>query len=95
MRDIVKAIRDSEISMLKKMSKSKAVPFDPKKPKSVRVYVATRFPEWQDRCVSVVKEAYDKERDAVDDQKIRELLTSQGLMKDKKVMPFVQAFKVS
>ncbi len=93
LRETVKTIRESETSMLKKMSKSKAVAFDPKKPKSVRIYVASTFPEWQDRCVAVVKDAYDAERDKVDDQKVRELLAAQGLMKDKRSMPFVQAFK--
>ena len=94
MRETVKTVRDSETSMLKKMSKSKAVAFDPKKPKSVRLYVATTFPEWQDRCVAAVREAYDEARDKVDDQKVREVLTREGLMKEKRAMPFVQAFKV-
>ena len=94
MRTITKEIRDSELSMLKKVSKSKQAPFDPKKPKSVRIYVALSFPEWQDRCVAIVKDSYDAEKDKVDDQKVRELLTAQGMMKDKRAMPFVQAFKV-
>jgi leucyl-tRNA synthetase len=94
MRGTVKTMRDSEAAMLKKLGKNKTAPFDPKKPKSVRIFVATTFPEWQDRCVRVVRDAYDAEKDKVDDQKVRELLTAQGLMKDKRAMPFVQAFKV-
>lgn len=101
MRDTVKMIRDAEITLLKKMGKSKGKSkggepsFDPKKPKSVRVYVATTFPEWQNTCVGAVKEAYSAEHDKVDDVKVREILTENGLIKDKRVMPFVQAFKVS
>ncbi|KAI5118474.1 hypothetical protein M0805_003735 [Coniferiporia weirii] len=93
MRGTLKTMRDSELAMLKKLGKSKSAPFDPKKPKSVRVYVATQFPEWQNRVVAIVQEAYDPKGDVVDDQKIRELLQTQGLIKDKRVMPFAQALK--
>lgn len=96
MRGTIKTIRDAEATLLKKMSKSKggSPAFDPKKPKSVRIYVATAFPEWQDICVEAVKAAYQADADKVDDVKVRELLTEKGLIKDKRVMPFVQAFKV-
>ncbi|KAL5525184.1 CDC60 [Sanghuangporus sanghuang] len=93
MRGTLKTMRDSEISMLKKLSKSKAAPYDPKKTKSARIYVATRFPEWKNRVVAIVQEAYDAEKDKVDDVKIRELLQAQGLIKDKRAMPFAQLFK--
>ena len=95
MRGTIKMIRDAELAMLKKMSKSKSTPFDPKKPRSVRIYVATTFPEWQNRCVKIVEEAYDAEKEKVDDKKIRELLAKEGLIKDKRAMPFAQLFKVS
>ncbi|THH03720.1 hypothetical protein EW145_g6059 [Phellinidium pouzarii] len=67
---------------------------DPKKQKSVHIYVATWFPEWQDHVVVIIKEAYDTEKEKVDDQKVCELLQAQGLIKDKHAMPFVQLFKV-
>jgi len=100
MRGTIKTIRDAEAVLVKMMSKGKdkakkggQMMFDPRKPKSVRVYVATRFPEWQDTCVQAVREAYEKEADRVDDVKVRELLMAKGLIKDKRAMPFVQAFK--
>ncbi|CAL1697931.1 unnamed protein product [Somion occarium] len=95
MRDTTKTMRDAELSLLKKMNKGKGAqaPYDPKKPKAVRIYVATRFPEWQDGCVQVVKDAYDPEREKVDDAKVRGLLIQRGMIKDKKAMPFIQAFK--
>jgi leucyl-tRNA synthetase len=96
LRGMIKTIRDSELALLKKMGKTKgAASFDPKKPKSVRIYVATAFPEWQDQCVQAVKDAYSEGESSVDDVKLRELLTTRGLIKDKRAMPFVQAFKVS
>ncbi|EIM84266.1 leucyl-tRNA synthetase [Stereum hirsutum FP-91666 SS1] len=93
MRDTVKTIRDAELSLLKKMGKGKQASYDPKKPKAVRVYVATKFPEWQDACVSAVKEAWDDEKEKVDDAKVRSILTAKGLLKEKRAMPFVQLFK--
>jgi leucyl-tRNA synthetase len=99
MRDTIKTIRDAEVSLVKKIGKSKdkgkggGVAFDSKKPKSVRIYVSTAFPEWQDKCVQAIKDSYSKETQTVDDAKIREELTKQGLIKDKRAMPFVQGFK--
>lgn len=96
MRGTIKTMRDAELSLLKKMNKGKQgqATYDPKKPRAVRIYVSTTFPEWQDQCVQVVREAYSEEHDKVDDKKVRDLLTARGLIKDKRAMPFVQAFKV-
>ncbi|CCM04136.1 uncharacterized protein FIBRA_06298 [Fibroporia radiculosa] len=95
MRGTIKTMRDAELSLLKKMNKGKQgqVLYDPTKPRAVRIYVATAFPAWQDQCVQAVKDAYVPEADKVDDAKVRELLTQRGLIKDKRAMPFVQAFK--
>lgn len=99
MRETIKTIRDAEVSLLKMMSKvkGKKAPtesmFDPKKPKAVRIYVATTFPEWQNTCVQVIKDSYGETADKVDDAKVKQLLTENGLIKDKRVMPFIQAFK--
>ncbi|KAI0063343.1 leucyl-tRNA synthetase [Artomyces pyxidatus] len=95
MRGLVKTVRDAELALLKKMGKAKggAPPYDPKKPRAVRVYVATRFPEWQDSCVQAVQEAWEPAAGKVDDARVRVLLTGKGLIKDKRAMPFVQLFK--
>lgn len=100
MRGTLKMIRDAETTLLKKLQKGKkgttdGPSFDPKLPKSVRVYVATQFPEWQEICVQAVREAYSETEDRVDDVRVRAALTERGLIKDKRAMPFVQAFKVS
>ncbi|KAF8920816.1 hypothetical protein CPB85DRAFT_1211532 [Mucidula mucida] len=99
MRGTTKMIRDAETSLLKllnkkgKGKKDEANLFDPKKPKSVRVYVASLFPEWQNTCVQVVKDSYAVAADKVDDAKVKQLLTERGLIKDKRAMPFIQGFK--
>lgn len=100
MRSTLKTIRDAETTLLKKLQKGKkgkpdGPSFDPKAPKSVRVYVATRFPEWQEICVQAIRKAYSEAEDTVDDVRVRAILTERGLIKDKRVMPFVQAFKVT
>jgi len=100
MRGTIKIIRDAEVSLLKALTKAKGKKsstdtfYDPKKPKAVRIYVATTFPEWQDTCVQIIKEAYSKEEDKVDDAKVKQLLIEKDLIKDKRPMPFIQAFKV-
>ncbi|THH28181.1 hypothetical protein EUX98_g6001 [Antrodiella citrinella] len=97
MRETTKTMRDAELSLLKKLTKGKgaaqAAAYDPKKPKAVRIYVATGFPEWQNACVQIVKDAYDEAADKVDDAKARDLLKERGMIKDKRAMPFIQAFK--
>lgn len=93
-RGTVKSIREAEGQLLKKLKSKGGAPFDPRKPKTVRIFVATRFPEWQDRVVQAVRDAYDGQSGKVDDGRVREVLSKQGLMKDKRVMPFVQAMKV-
>ena len=102
MRGTVKTIRDAEISFQKAMAKARGKKgaqdqklFDPTKAKAVRVYVATQFPEWQDQCVEAVKRSYMKEEDKVDDAGVKRILTENGLIKDKRAMPFVQLFKVN
>ena len=99
MRGTIKAIRDTEVSLLKALARMKGRKtsdtfYDHKKPKAVRIYVATAFPDWQDTCMQIIKEAYSKEEDKVDDAKVKELLTERELIKDKRAMPFIQAFKV-
>ena len=96
-RGVTKMMRDAEASLLKLLSRSKGkgpVTFDPKKPKSVRIYVATEFPVWQNICVDIVKQAYVGDKDKVDDSKVKDLLVEKGLIKDKRAMPFIQMFKV-
>jgi len=56
--------------------------------------VATAFLEWQNACVEAVRAVYDEVGDKVDDGKVRDVLSEKGLIKDKRAMPFVQAFKV-
>ncbi|KAF7320806.1 hypothetical protein HMN09_00167000 [Mycena chlorophos] len=101
MRGTTKQMRDAEAALVKFANKSKGKKteaqgrpaYDPKQPKAVRIYVATTFPQWQNDCVQIVQDAYSAETDKVDDVKVRAALTERGLIKDKRVMPFIQDFK--
>lgn len=91
-RKTTKSIRDAELNLLKK-KKGKAVvnEFKANEPKSLKIFVATKFPEWQEGCLAVLKENY--QNGVFDDAKIRTELGAQGLLKNKKAMPFVQEQK--
>ena len=59
MRSTAKSARDAKATLQKMLRKIKPKKdgkiFDPKVPKSLRIYVATSFPEWQDACVQIIK----------------------------------------
>ncbi|PWN42036.1 leucyl-tRNA synthetase [Ceraceosorus guamensis] len=93
-RATTKTIRDGEATILKRKSKGKdSSGFDPKKPKAVKVFVATEFPNWQNACVQAIKSHLDEKTGAVDDKGVRQALAEAGIVKDKRVMPFVMNFK--
>lgn len=96
-RGLIKSIRDAEGAIIKRKAKGKTAnlkPYDEKKPKGVKIYVAKSFPKWQDAAVKLSKEHYDEKAGKMDDVKLREALNAQGLLKDKRVMTFVPALKV-
>ncbi|CAO1622884.1 unnamed protein product [Parajaminaea phylloscopi] len=94
-RSMIKTIRDAELTLLKRKSKGKNVgaSYDEKKPKAVRIFIAKNFPAIQDACVNAIKANYNSSTGAVDDAAVREELNKQGLLRDKRAMPFVVAFK--
>jgi leucyl-tRNA synthetase len=96
MRGVVDSIRSAEAQLSKKKTKGKtAGAYDPSKPKAARVYVAAEFPEWQNKCVEVVRKVYDEQTGKVDEAALKKESVAAGLVKDKKAMPFIQLFKVS
>jgi leucyl-tRNA synthetase len=90
----IKRARDAEAVLAKKKAKGKGAAYDPAKPKALNIFVARRFPEWQDAAVSAVKEAYDEKTETVDRAKLKEVIIQRDLIKDKRVMPFCVQFEV-
>lgn len=61
-RRTIKSIRDTELSLQKKKKKGKDVKSDynPNAPKSIKIFVANKFPEWQEQVLAIAKEHYDE-----------------------------------
>ena len=55
-RHVANNIGSTEGSMMKKAGKGKALEYDPKKDKKLTIYIATSFPEWQQKCIDLVRE---------------------------------------
>jgi leucyl-tRNA synthetase len=99
MRGTIKTIRDAELLLAKKKAKKGGAggptAYDPtSSKKSVNIFVASSFPPWQDQSMEIMERAYDAKAGAVDDAKIKDELTKLGLLKDKRIMPFIQLQKV-
>ncbi|KAI9292380.1 leucine-tRNA ligase [Neoconidiobolus thromboides FSU 785] len=94
LRKTIKKVRDQEITSQKKGKKGKAaVAFDPSKPKSLTLYIASTFPDWQEKVIGIQKQYYNESTKTFDDVALRQALTEAKLMADKKVMPFVNEIK--
>ncbi|CAK7226533.1 cytosolic leucyl tRNA synthetase [Sporothrix bragantina] len=88
-RNTTSNITAAEGQQAKKLAKGKAVAFDPKQTKKLTVFVAEAFPEWQDKCIEVVKQVL-QETGSVDVKGVSGKLDKAEL---KKSMPFIQALK--
>lgn len=104
-RSTLKEVRDRQIALDKLKAKAKKgvgkagqigapVP-DREKPMKARLYVAKSWPEWQNKIVDAVKANFDESSGQVDDAKVREVLAAEGLLKNKKAMPYMMGLKVS
>lgn len=95
MRGVLSSMRSAESTAIKKKNKGRTVDYDPAKPRSGRIYVATKIPVWQEKCLAVLKEVYEEGSGSVDDKLTRAKLQEAGMLKEKKAMPYIQAIKVS
>jgi leucyl-tRNA synthetase len=99
MRGTIKTIRDAELLLAKKKAKKGGAggpaAYDPTSTKkSVNIFVAASFPPWQDQSMEIMERVYDAKAGAVDDAKLKDELSKLGLLKDKRIMPFIQLQKV-
>jgi len=87
-------ITSAEAQAAKKMAKGKAAMFDPRKPKRLTIFVASEFPEWQNKYVELVRELFEKAglgNDKALNSQVAQIAGKGPEMK--KAMPFVQALK--
>lgn len=94
-RGLIGQMRQTELGFMKKKAKGKSnASFDPSKPKGVKMFLATSFPQWQDACVEALQESYSADSNKIDNAKLKQILGSKGLMKEKRAMPFCMLFAV-
>ncbi|KAJ2711219.1 cytosolic leucyl tRNA synthetase, partial [Coemansia spiralis] len=89
------SVREAE-SALQRRSKKKgpaAAEVDPSQPRVLDVFVARDFPAWQEDVIGVLKDNYDVQTGAFADKQVLAALGAQGMLKNKKVMPFAQEIK--
>lgn len=91
-RDYVRSttsnITSAEGQQVKKLAKGKTASFDPKKNKRLTIYLARRFPAWQDKCVELMRE--NMEGLVVDVKAVSQKLDKS---ESKRAMPFVNTLK--
>lgn len=84
-------ILSSEGQFTKRLSKGKAMTFDPRKPKMLTIYAAKNYPTWQEKYIDLVRDAFDALNISIDDKELNAKVGKLGEMK--KAMPFVQGLK--
>ncbi|KAJ5505440.1 Aminoacyl-tRNA synthetase class 1a anticodon-binding [Penicillium expansum] len=90
-RSTASNIMGSEANFTKKLSKGKAISFDPRKPKQLTIYVAKKYPNWQEKYIDLVRESFDSLNLSFNDKELSAKVGKLGEMK--KAMPFVQSLK--
>jgi leucyl-tRNA synthetase len=78
-------ITSAEGNAIKKVSKGKAVTFDPKKEKKIIIFSAKEWPAWQKKYIDMLREA-----ETID---IKAISKSIDKSESKKAMPFINALK--
>ncbi|KAK4955455.1 cytosolic leucyl tRNA synthetase [Elasticomyces elasticus] len=85
-------ITSAEAQAAKRIAKGKGTGFDPKLPKKLTIYIATKFPEWQEKYITLLSEAL--KNSTINDDKAINGQVAKAAGKDmKKVMPFVQQLR--
>ncbi|KAK3060424.1 hypothetical protein LTS18_008570, partial [Coniosporium uncinatum] len=93
-RDYVRAtssnITSQEGQQAKKIAKGKNTAFDPNKDKQLTIFVAQRWPEWQEKYIELVRGAFNEMKVSVDVKALTPKIDKKDM---KKAMPFVQGLK--
>ncbi|KAJ9101497.1 hypothetical protein QFC19_005150 [Naganishia cerealis] len=92
-RDVLSRLRSTETSAAKKRSKGGNITYDPSKARSARIIVATKYPEWKNHAVAILRKAYDDKANCVDNEKLMTDLSAADMMTQKEVMPFVSMMR--
>lgn len=92
-RNISSNITSAEAAQLRKKLKGKDVGVDPAKPKKLTIFVAAKFPDWQEKYVDILHSAWDSQKMTVDEAKLMAEIKKVAGPELKKAMAFVQGLK--
>lgn len=89
LRELSRAIREAEFAASKPKKGKNANNLDTSKPAALTIYVATSFPEWQEKYIELVRELF--EAHTLDDNKaVKDKIEPKEM---KKAMPFISLVK--
>ncbi|AMD21140.1 HEL141Cp [Eremothecium sinecaudum] len=88
LRDIQRAIRESEGQALKK-KKGKGSDVDPTRPAKLCMYIAESFPEWQTRYIDLVRDLFEQQS-LQDNNVVKSRVDPRDM---KRAMPFISLLK--
>lgn len=84
-------ITSAEAAQQKKKAKGKDISFDPKLPKKLTIFSASKFPAWQEKYIDIVRGVFDEKTMTINDKDLQSKIPKGPDMK--KAMPFVQGLK--
>ncbi|KAJ1558521.1 cytosolic leucyl tRNA synthetase, partial [Nowakowskiella sp. JEL0078] len=95
LRDILYKIRTAEDLAAKKKNKRgiTSEKVDPNALRTLKLFVALKYPEWQHQAIEAVKEAYNKEKKVFENEKA--VFSKHGLLKNGPAMKFAASIKSS
>jgi len=93
LNDVISRIRAAEDLKAKKIAKKGKKEDLPSGPRQLVLHIAGKYPDWQETTIGYLKQAL-KNKDGVFDGSEMTSLASSGMLKDKRVMPFVASLKV-
>ncbi|OWB65780.1 hypothetical protein B5S30_g1111 [[Candida] boidinii] len=88
-RSLARAIRETEGGLLKKKKGGKPADLDATTPSKLTVYVSSSFPDWQDKYIDLVREAFANQT-LDDNAELRKKIDGKDM---KRAMPFITELK--
>ncbi|KAG8627573.1 hypothetical protein KVT40_005056 [Elsinoe batatas] len=83
-------ITQAEGQQIKRQQKGKATSYDPKKDKRLRIFMAKKYPAWQEKYIDIVREKFDRVSLSLEMKEVSKRIEK---AESKKAMPFVQVLK--
>jgi leucyl-tRNA synthetase len=87
---LLSTIRSTEDAAAKRKAKKNKGVASPAVPSVLSLYLADKFPKWQEDVIAILKNTFDGKAFVGDIAAMKE----SGLLKDKRVMPFAAQIKV-